>query len=48
MLEINRKLVSREVRELLFSVIKRELNSRHHNILHCFEAFKKRVDLMTF
>ena len=31
MLEINRKLVSVEVRKFLFL----EFNSRHYNILHC-------------
>ena len=32
---INRKLVSGEVRKLLFSVVKIEFNSRHYNVLHC-------------
>ena len=31
---INRKLVSGEVRKLFFSVVKREFNSRHYNIMH--------------
>ena len=35
MLEINRELVSGEVRKLLFSVVRREFNGRHYNILHC-------------
>ena len=34
-LEINRKLISREVRKLLISVVKREFNIHHYNILHC-------------
>ena len=36
MLEINRKLAPGEVRKLLVSVVKREFNSRHYNILFCF------------
>ena len=31
---INGKLVSGEVRKLFFSVVKREFNSRHYNIMH--------------
>ena len=31
---INRKLVSGEGRKRLFSVVRREFNSRHYNILH--------------
>lgn len=29
------KLISREASKLLFSVVKREFNSRHYNIMHC-------------
>ena len=35
MLEINRKLVSREASKLLFSVVKRVFDSRHNSVLHC-------------
>ena len=31
---INRKLVSEEVGKLFFSVVKKEFNSRHYNIIH--------------
>ena len=33
---MNRKLVFAEVCKLLISVVQRELNNRHYNILHCF------------
>ena len=35
-LSSNQKLISGEVCNLLFSVVKREFNSRHYNILHFF------------
>ena len=36
MLEINRKLAPGEVRKFLLSVVKREFNSCHYNILGFF------------
>ena len=51
MLEINRKLAPGEVRKLLVSVVKREFNSRHYNILFCFFFFalrQSRVGFITF
>ena len=38
-------MVSGEVRNLLFSVVKREFNSRHYNILHFFLLSKSCLDL---
>ena len=49
MLEINKKLVSREVCKLLFSVIKTAFNSQHFNILHfCIEVVRYIMDLIMF
>ena len=50
MLEINRKLAPGEVRKLLVSVVKREFNSRHYNILlfFFFALRQSRVGFITF
>ena len=50
MLEINRKLAPGEVRKFLLSVVKREFNSCHYNILGFFFFFfrQSRVGFMTF
>ena len=43
--EIKRKLVSGEARKLLFSVVEREFNIRHHKIcIVCLEAVARRLD----
>lgn len=45
MLEINKKLVSREVCKLLFSVVKTAFNSQHFNVLHfCIEVVRHELD----
>lgn len=49
MLEINRKLAPGEVRKFLLSVVKREFNSCHYNILGFFFGLRQsRVGFMTF
>ena len=49
-LEINRKSVSRKVHKRFLSVVQREFNSCHHNLLHCalFSLRQSYMDLMTF